>query len=103
MTKLTQKQRELLELIDASPPMSIYRLAKLCGRNYRRVHDHVKQLASAGLVELRAEIRNGRRVWIVESVYAARLRRLDEMHAFGEAIRAARGGRTEAARPSGTG
>jgi len=82
MTKLTRKQRELLALINEYRPMSIYRLARLCGRNYRRVYDHVQELAAAGYVRIRSDIRNGRRVSIVESIYHQRLRRLDDLYAF---------------------
>lgn len=82
MTKMTRRKIELLEEIEKSPPLSIYQLAKLRGRNYRRVFDHVKELASAGLVNVRPTIRNGRQVSMVESIYHQRLQRLDDMYAF---------------------
>jgi len=89
MTKMTQRKTELLAEIEKSPPLSIYQLAQQCGRNYRRVFDHVKELAAAGLVNVRSDIRNGRQVSIVESIYQQRLQRLDDMFAFKEEINAA--------------
>jgi len=82
MTKMTRRKTELLAAIEKSPPLSIYQLTNHCGRNYRRVFDHVKELAAAGLVNVRPEIRNGRQVSIVESIYQQRLQRLDDMFAF---------------------
>ncbi|EAU55282.1 hypothetical protein AL013_09275 [Mariprofundus ferrooxydans] len=82
MTKLTRRQKELLAEIEQSRPMSIYALARHSGRNYRRVFDHVKQLAAAGLVDISPQVRNGRQVSIVESIYQQRMRRLDEIFAF---------------------
>ena len=82
MTKMTRRKSELLALIEQSPAMSIYQLAQTCGRNYRRVYDHVQQLAAAGYVRIRSDIRNGRRVSLVESIYHQRLRRLDDLYAF---------------------
>jgi len=89
MTKMTKRKTELLAVIEEFEPMSIYQLAGLTGRNYRRVHDHVQEFATAGLVKIRPEVRNGRQSSIVESVYHLRLRHLDELYAFGEGIRAA--------------
>ncbi len=89
MTKTTPRKAELLAEIEKSPSLSIYRLAKQCGRNYRRVFDHVKELASAGLVNIRPAVRNGRQVSMVESVYHQRLQRLDDMYAFKMEIDAA--------------
>jgi len=89
MTKMTRRKAELLVAIEQSPSLSIYQLASQCGRNYRRVFDHVKELASAGLVDIRPAMRNGRKVSMVESVYHQRLKRLDDMHAFKAEIDAA--------------
>ena len=89
MTKMTRRKTELLAEIEKSPPLSIYQLANQCGRNYRRVFDHVKELAAAGLVNVRPDVRNGRKVSIVESIYQQRLQRLDEMFAFKVKIDAA--------------
>ena len=89
MTKMTRRKTELLAEIEKSPPLSIYQLANQCGRNYRRVFDHVKELAAAGVVNVRPEIRNGRRVSIVESIYQQRLQRLDDMFVFKVEIDAA--------------
>lgn len=89
MTKMTRRKQKLLAEIERSPPMSIYQLARKSGRNYRRVYDHVKELAAAGLVTIRSDVRNGRRVSIVESIYLQRLQRLDDMFAFRGEIDAA--------------
>ena len=89
MTKMTRKKRELLAIIEQSPPLSIYELAGRCGRNYRRVFDHVRGLAAAGLVNIRPAVRNGRRVSLVESIYQQRLQHLDDLYAFRERIHAA--------------
>ena len=79
----------MLEQIERLPAMSIYQLARTCGRNYRRVFDHVKDLAAAGLVHIRSTVSNGRQVSMVESVYHQRLQRLDDLYAFKEEIDAA--------------
>ncbi len=89
MTKMTRRKAELLAEIEKSPSLSIYQLATQCGRNYRRVFDHVKELASDGLVNIRPAIRNGRKVSMVESIYHQRLKRLDDMYAFKAEINAA--------------
>ncbi|WP_157821282.1 MarR family transcriptional regulator [Mariprofundus ferrinatatus] len=89
MPKMTRRKSELLAVIEASPPLPIYQLANQTGRNYRRVFDHVKELAAAGLISIRPAIRNGRKVSIVESIYQQRLQRLDDMFAFKVSIDAA--------------
>ena len=89
MTKMTRRKAELLAEIEKSPPLSIYQLATQCERNYRRVFDHVKELASADLVNIRPAIRNGRKVSMVESIYHQRLQHLDDMYAFKAEINAA--------------
>lgn len=86
---MTRKKRQLLELIEQHEAVSIYRLAELSGRNYRRVYDHVQQLAGAGLVAIREERRNGRRASMVESIYQQRLNRLNDMYAFQAGLHAA--------------
>ena len=87
--KPTKKKHELLAEIERSEAVSIYQLAKRIGRNYRRVHDHVQELAEAGLVQIRSEICNGRKASIVESKYHLRLKRLNDMYAFKAGIDAA--------------
>jgi len=89
MTKMTKRKTELLALIEQSEVLSIYQLAKCSGRNYRRVHDHVQEFARAGLVHLRQEVRHGRKACMVESLYHQRLRRLNDMYAFRQGLRAA--------------
>jgi predicted transcriptional regulator len=89
MTKMTRRKVELLAEIERSPSMSIYQLARQCDRNYRRVFDQVKDLADAGLVNIRSTVRNGRQVSMVESIYHRRLQRLDDMYAFKVEIDAA--------------
>lgn len=89
MTKMTRKKRELLALIEREQALPIYQLARLTGRNYRRVYDHVQELAAAGLVGLRQEQRNGRKSCIVESACQQRLNRLNDMYAFQVGLRAA--------------
>ena len=89
MTKMTQRKRALLVELEKHPPLSIYQLAGKVDRNYRRVFDHVKELADAGLVNIRPDVRNGRRVSMVESIVWQRLQRLDEMFAFKAEIDAA--------------
>jgi len=86
---MTRRKRELLAEIEKSLPMSIYRLARQTGRNYRRVFDHVKELAGAGLVKIRPDVRNGRRVSMVEGIAWQRLQRLDELFVFKAEIDAA--------------
>lgn len=87
MSRDTRKRRSLIDLIESSAPLSIYGLARLAGRNYRRVHDHVHELASTGQVRLRREVRNGRRVALVEGIANQRLAKLDELFALRRAVR----------------
>jgi len=86
---MTPRKCALLEAVERSPALSIYQLAKVTGRNYRRVYDHVQELAAAGLLTVRPEVRNGRRVSMVEGVVHQRLRHLDELFAFKGEIDAA--------------
>lgn len=86
---MTRRKKALLQEIEESPPLSIYQLARHTDRNYRRVFDHVKELASAGLVNIRPDVCNGRRVSMIESMSWQRLKWLDEMFAFKEEIDAA--------------
>ena len=82
MTYQTRKRQELLELVEASPPLSIYQLAKKAKRNYRRVHDFVHFLHKEGRVRLRPALHDGRRVMLIDSVYSQRLSRLDDLYGF---------------------
>ena len=82
MTKMTKKKHELLEVIEQYDVLSIYQLASLVGRNYRRVYDHVQEFADTGLVQLKEEVRSGRKCMLVESTYHQRLNRLNDMYAF---------------------
>ncbi len=63
--------------------MSIYQLAKAAHRPYRRVHDHIQQLAAMGKVSLQGVVRNNRRATLVipNNIYYQRLMRLDDMYA----------------------
>lgn len=72
--------------------MSIYQLAKVARRPYRRVHDHVRDLAASGKVTLKSVLQNNRRATLVISnnVYYQRLMNLDDMYA---AYRELSGGR----------
>ncbi len=85
MTKqgLTNKQRELLELVERREPVVIYQLAKDIGRPYRRVYDNVQKFVEKGLVELKRVKINNRDALLVISndIYYQRLRRLDDMYA----------------------
>ncbi len=49
---LTPKRLELIRLIRQYHPTSINELASLAHRNFKRVHEDVKSLATAGLLEL---------------------------------------------------
>jgi len=88
MTKMTKRKVALLALIEESEPLSIYQLARKAGRNYRRVHDHVHDFAGLGWVRISQQIRNGRKVSIVEQTCHQRLKRLDDMYAFRKEIHA---------------
>ena len=48
---LTPKRLELLRHIHRQPATSIAALARMLGRNYKRVHEDVELLTAAGLVE----------------------------------------------------
>jgi predicted transcriptional regulator len=49
--ELTPKRMELLETLKRTGPQSIYRLAKLLGRNYSNVHTSVARLMELGLID----------------------------------------------------
>lgn len=51
----------------------VYRLAKLLGRPYRRVFDHVKTLEREGLLRVTREVRTGRRQSVIEAVPVNRI------------------------------
>ena len=80
---LTRKQGALLALAEGRSPMSIYQLAKVANRPYRRVHDHIHQLAAMGRVSLKDVVRNNRRATLVipNNIYYQRLMHLDELYA----------------------
>lgn len=50
---LTEKRLELLHVIKEKKPSSIYRLAKLLGRDINNVIEDLKYLEEVGLVELK--------------------------------------------------
>jgi predicted transcriptional regulator len=52
---LTPRRLELLRHVHKHPAASIRALAQALGRDYRRVHEDVKALATAGLLERAAE------------------------------------------------
>ena len=81
-TKITNKQKALLSLVETGGPISIYRLAKAASRPYRRVHDHVYQLAAMGKVCLEPGRGNKRRVALVypNNIYYQRLKQLDDLY-----------------------
>ncbi len=49
---LTPKRLELIRLIRQQQPVSIHALAVLAHRDFKRVYEDVKDMASAGLIEL---------------------------------------------------
>ena len=57
---LTPKRMELIRLIRQQKPASIYELATLAHRDFKRVHEDVKVLSEIGLVELTRD--EGRKV-----------------------------------------
>lgn len=81
--KLTRKQGALLAVAESHSPMSIYQLAKGVGRPYRRVHDHIHQLAAMDMVSLKDVVQNNRRATLVipNNIYYQRLMHLDELYA----------------------
>lgn len=61
VTKFHSKKLSTLRtLIRSEGTASIYQLAKLVGRNYRRVHDDIKDFVEAGFVKVSEENRQGR-------------------------------------------
>lgn len=61
VTKFHPKKLSTLRaLVRSEGTDSIYQLAKKTGRNYRRVHDDVRDFVKIGLVKLNEEIRSGR-------------------------------------------
>jgi len=62
---LTKKQKATFYCISEAGYESIYRIAKLMNRNYKRVHDDVKRLIELQLIQAREKIINGKRTIIV--------------------------------------
>lgn len=48
--ELTPKRLELLDTLKRAGPQSVYRLAKVLGRNYSNVHTSVNSLIALGLI-----------------------------------------------------
>lgn len=57
---LTPKRLELIRLIRQQKPASIYELAALAHRDFKRVYEDIKALAETGLVDLARD--DGRKV-----------------------------------------
>lgn len=58
----TPKQAEVLRAIrEAGEMRSVYALAQVLNRPYRRVLDHVRALEAAGLIEVEATPKPGRK------------------------------------------
>jgi predicted transcriptional regulator len=66
---LTPKRWELVERLRKNGPMTVYRLAKLLGRDYKNVHGDVKALAALDIIE-----RRGNKVAVPWDEIEARLR-----------------------------
>ena len=78
MTKMTQRKRALLAEIEKYPPLPIYQLARQINRNYRRVFDHVKELAGAGLVNIRQTF-SKLDDWQAEAIHEVIIAKAEEM------------------------
>jgi predicted transcriptional regulator len=50
LSTLTSKRWELLKMLRASGPMSVYALAKALGRDYKNVHGDVAELEEVGII-----------------------------------------------------
>jgi predicted transcriptional regulator len=66
---LTPKRWELIELLKKEGALTIYRLAKQLGRDYKNVHGDVKALETMGIIE-----RRGSKVSVPWDEIATRLR-----------------------------
>lgn len=55
-----KKMETLRTLANLSENTSIYQIAKMVGRDYRRVHDDIKAFVEAGIITLVPEERNGK-------------------------------------------
>jgi len=66
---LTPKRWELVERLRKEGSTTVYRLAKLLGRNYKNVHGDVKALEAHGII-----VRRGNKVSVPWDEIEARLR-----------------------------
>lgn len=57
---MPKRRRQFLLTIARNPGISIYRAAKASGLQYRRAHDHARQLLEDGFVQSRAKVEGGR-------------------------------------------
>jgi hypothetical protein len=60
ITSMPKRRREFLFAVSRMPGSSIYALAACLGMQYRRAHDHARDLSQAGLVLIKPTVQGGR-------------------------------------------
>lgn len=58
--EMPPRKQAFLMAVARHPGASIYEIASDLGMQYRRAHDHAKDLAESGLVEMQPSVRRGR-------------------------------------------
>lgn len=60
VTALPERRREFLFAVSRRPGSSIYAIAAGLGMQYRRAHDHARELSQAGFVLMKPTVQGGR-------------------------------------------
>jgi predicted transcriptional regulator len=58
---LSNEKVRILHVIKQENPVSIYKLARLLGRDFKAVYSDVKLLEHAGFIELEKEVKKGKK------------------------------------------
>lgn len=60
VTSMPKRRRDFLFAVARKPGSSIYAIASMLGMQYRRAHEHAKDLSQAGLLRIKPSVRTGR-------------------------------------------
>ena len=60
IASLPTRRREFLFAVVGKPGLSIYAIANMLGMQYRRAHEHAKDLSEAGLLLMKPSVQSGR-------------------------------------------
>jgi hypothetical protein len=60
IASLPTRRREFLFAVVGKPGLSIYAIASMLGMQYRRAHEHAKDLSAEGLLLMKTSVQSGR-------------------------------------------